>query len=66
LEYLIKKSAAHITVLTEQNKVAAPNSTAEIIGANKKVCEQTGWSPKIPFEKTLDDLYDWWVEELRK
>jgi GDP-4-dehydro-6-deoxy-D-mannose reductase len=66
LEYLIKKSTANITVSTEQNKVVAPNSTAEIIGANNKLCEQTGWSPKIPFEKTLDDLYDWWVDELRK
>lgn len=65
LEYLIKKSTANITVSTERNKVAAPNSTAEIIGSNSKLCEQTGWSPKIPFEKTLDDLYDWWVKEIK-
>jgi GDP-4-dehydro-6-deoxy-D-mannose reductase len=61
LEYLIKKSKADITVSLKSNKVAAPNSTAEIIGDNSKICKQLGWSPKIPFEKTLDDLYDWWV-----
>jgi GDP-4-dehydro-6-deoxy-D-mannose reductase len=66
LEYLIKKSSANITVSMDHNKVAAPNSTAEIIGANTKLCEQTGWSPKIPFEKTLDDLYEWWVDEIKK
>ena len=65
LEYLIKKSSANITVSKDKNKIAAPNSTAEIIGANNKLCEQIGWSPKIPFEKTLDDLYDWWVKELK-
>jgi GDP-4-dehydro-6-deoxy-D-mannose reductase len=64
LEYLLKKSSANITVSMDQTKVAAPNSTAEIIGANDKLYEQTGWSPKIPFEKTLDDLYEWWVDEL--
>jgi len=61
LEYLIKKSKANITVTLKQDKVAAPNSTAEIIGDNGKLCKQTGWLPKIPFEKTLDDLYNWWV-----
>jgi len=66
LEYLIKKSASNITVATDKNKVAAPNSTAEIIGDNGKLCRETGWTPKIPFEKTLDDVYDWWVEELKK
>ncbi len=65
LEYLIKKSSANITVSTEENKIAAPNSTAEIIGDSNKLCKQIGWSPKIPFEKTLDDLYDWWVKKLK-
>jgi nucleoside-diphosphate-sugar epimerase len=46
--------------------VAAPNSTAEIFGDNTKLCQETGWLPKIPFDKTLDDLYTWWVEELNK
>jgi len=34
------------------------------IGDNRKIREATGWEPKIPLSKTLEDLYKYWKERI--
>ena len=65
LKYLIAKSPLKISVRVQQEKVKAHAAGAELIGDNRKLREATGWSPRLPIEKTLDDLYDWWKQELK-
>lgn len=35
-----------------------------IIGDNAKIKERTDWSPKIPFEITVSDLYEYWMSKI--
>jgi GDP-4-dehydro-6-deoxy-D-mannose reductase len=67
LEYLISKSTFPISVKKKQEKstsIGAPEKYP--IGDNRKILEDVGWSPKILIEKTLDDLYNWWLSEVNK
>ncbi len=34
------------------------------IGDTKEVEELTGWTPRIPIEKTLDDLLNYWISKI--
>ena len=36
-----------------------------IIGDNSKIKEELGWNIKIPIEKTLKDMFDYWIEYYR-
>jgi GDP-4-dehydro-6-deoxy-D-mannose reductase len=37
-----------------------PNDTPYLIGDASRLRAATGWKPEIPFERTLDDLLDYW------
>lgn len=41
-----------------------PSDVPKLIGDNTKFVARTGWKPKIPFKKTLEDLLDWWRKNL--
>ena len=42
-----------------------PSDVPVLLGDNKKFCEKTGWKPQIPFEKTLEDILDYWRMNIR-
>jgi GDP-4-dehydro-6-deoxy-D-mannose reductase len=64
LEYLISKSSKKIDIYKEDKKLRAHKTSAKLIGDNSKLKKETGWECRIPFEKTLDDLYEYWKSEL--
>lgn len=37
-----------------------PSDVPILIGDSTKFRKETGWKPEIPFEKTLEDLLNWW------
>ncbi len=41
-----------------------PSDVPVLIGDCKKFREVTGWKPEIPFEKTLEDLLNYWRERV--
>lgn len=50
-----------IKVAIEQDRSKMrTNDIADIVGDPAKVREETGWSPQIPLERTLDDLVGYW------
>ena len=59
LEYLLSKSNVKVT-LREDPKRMRPSDVPILLGDNSKFVKATGWSPEYPFEKTLDDLLDYW------
>lgn len=36
-----------------------------MFGDASKIRTETGWSPQIPFKKTIQDLLDYWQEKIR-
>jgi GDP-4-dehydro-6-deoxy-D-mannose reductase len=63
LTYLIDKSTVPIAVKRAENKLKAHRTNKKMIGDNSKLHACTGWTPVIPIEKTLDDLYQWWMKK---
>jgi GDP-4-dehydro-6-deoxy-D-mannose reductase len=37
-----------------------PNEQTRHYGSNRKLCEDTGWAPEVPFERSLRDLLESW------
>ena len=37
-----------------------PVEVEELFGDSSKLAKTTGWSPKYPIEKTLNDLLEYW------
>ncbi len=51
----------------EQDAARMRPSDVELLwGDNTKFSKETGWKPEIPFEKTMQDLLDYWREKIKK
>lgn len=42
-----------------------PSDVPLLLGASAKFRERTGWKPEVPFEKTMTDMYTYWLERIR-
>ena len=40
-----------------------PSDGPEVVCDAKRIREQTGWQPEIPFEQSLQEILDYWREE---
>ncbi len=65
LEYLKAKSSLKDSITVQSDRGGKPETNVVMIGDNHKIRAATGWLPKIPIEKTLDDLYNWWLSEIK-
>jgi len=63
LEMLLKLSSKKIKVEVDPARLR-PSDVQILLGDNSKFRKQTGWKPQIPFEKTLEDLLDYWRERV--
>jgi GDP-4-dehydro-6-deoxy-D-mannose reductase len=59
LDRLVALSTAKIMV-TVDNKLMRPTDEPVIMGDNRKVIGATGWRPKIPISRTLEDSLEFW------
>lgn len=59
LDTLLAMSRVPITVQQDPARMR-PSDTPVVIGNAEKIKVTTGWSPNIPFEKTLADILDDW------
>jgi GDP-4-dehydro-6-deoxy-D-mannose reductase len=41
-----------------------PSDVMILLGDCTKFQKKTGWKPEIPFEKTMEDLLDYWREKV--
>ncbi|HJW49798.1 MAG TPA: GDP-mannose 4,6-dehydratase, partial [Candidatus Limnocylindria bacterium] len=65
LDILLSHSKAKIS--TQEDPARLRPSDVPILWADTaKFQRATGWEPKIPFEKTLVDLLDYWRERVRR
>ena len=60
LDYLLAKSTVpNIKVVTDISRLRPIDADLQVPNTNK-FTNHTGWQPNIPFEKTMDDLLEYW------
>jgi GDP-4-dehydro-6-deoxy-D-mannose reductase len=56
-------SKKKITVKQDKERMR-PSDVEVLIGNATRFKEVTGWKPTIPFEKTMEDLLNYWRERV--
>ena len=59
VELFAKKSRVKVDVVQDP-ALFRPNDTPLILGDLSRLHADTGWSPQIPLEKTVEDLLEYW------
>jgi GDP-4-dehydro-6-deoxy-D-mannose reductase len=64
LDFLIIESAGNTPISVEVDVAKLRKTDVHsIIGSNRRISEETGWSPRIPIDQTLRDLLANWREK---
>lgn len=63
LDMLLGMSRVEVEVEQDPSRMR-PSDVPVLLGSCEKFREATGWEPKIPFEKTLEDLLKYWRERV--
>lgn len=63
LDILLSKSRVKVQIRREPNRMR-PSDVPVLLGNSSKFRKITGWQPKIPFEKTMEDLLNYWRERV--
>ena len=67
LKDLLKKfeliTGTQVSYHINENNIR-PTENRKVIGNNEKLRTETGWTPEIPIEKSLDDLLSYWKSEI--
>jgi GDP-4-dehydro-6-deoxy-D-mannose reductase len=63
LDYLLSLSKKKIEIEVDPDRLR-PSDVEILQGDSSKLRKATGWAPKIPFEKTMEDLLDYWRHRL--
>lgn len=64
LDRLIELSGVNVKVETDPARLR-PSDVPVLLGDYTKFKTATGWEPKIPYEKTLADMLEYWRETIR-
>ncbi len=59
LDSLIEITGVDVEIRVSKQRLR-PSDVPNLIGDSTRFRERTGWKPEIPFEKTLEDLIDFW------
>jgi GDP-4-dehydro-6-deoxy-D-mannose reductase len=63
LDILLSFSKVKITTKQDERRMR-PSDVELLVGDRSKFEQQTGWKPAIPFEKTMEDLLNYWRERV--
>lgn len=63
LNKLIEMTNLNLKIVQEPARMR-PSDVELLIGSNEKFKKVTGWQPEIPFDKTLQDLLDYWRSKI--
>jgi GDP-4-dehydro-6-deoxy-D-mannose reductase len=59
LDALVARARANVRVETDPG-LMRPSDTPIVLGDATRLRRETGWRPEIPFDRTLDDLLNYW------
>ena len=65
LDKLIAMAKVEVRVETDPARLR-PSDVEVLIGDSSKFHTDTGWEAKIPFDKTLSDLLDYWRDRIAR
>jgi len=63
LEILLSFSKVKVEIKQDPARMR-PSDVPILLGDNSKFAKKTGWKPQIPFEKTMEDLLNYWREKV--
>ncbi len=63
LDRLIELSGAKVDVQQDPSRLR-PSDVPVLLGDSSKFRKATNWEPKIPYDKTLSDMLDYWRERI--
>ena len=63
VEVLRAKARVPITIAQDPSRFR-PNDTPLVLGDHARLTRDTGWSPEIPIEQTVDDLLAYWRQQI--
>lgn len=63
LEMLLKMSSVKVKIHEDPSRMR-PSDVPILLGDNSKFVKVTDWQPEIPFEKTMQDLLNYWRERV--
>ncbi len=63
LSFLLTFSKVKVTLKEDPSRMR-PSDVPILIGDHTKFVSKTGWKPEIPFEKTMEDLLNYWRERV--
>jgi GDP-4-dehydro-6-deoxy-D-mannose reductase len=63
LDELIRMSGLEVEVREDPERLR-PSDVPVLLGDSSKFRKATGWEPKIPYERTLRDMLDYWRAEI--
>ncbi len=63
LDMLLKMSKVKVKIKEDPARLR-PSDVTILLGDPGKFKKATGWEPKIPFEKTIEDLLNYWRERV--
>ncbi len=64
LDRLIELSGVKVEVQQDPTRLR-PSDVPVLLGDNTKFRKATKWEPKIPYDRTLSDMLDYWRERVR-
>jgi GDP-4-dehydro-6-deoxy-D-mannose reductase len=59
LDALIARARVPVRVEVEASRLR-PHDDLMLVGDATRLRDATGWAPRIPFDRTLDDLFEYW------
>jgi GDP-4-dehydro-6-deoxy-D-mannose reductase len=65
LALIIGKASKQITVEQDTARLKSHTIGIKTVGDHTKLTRETGWAPEIPMEKTIGDLYEYWLSQIR-
>ncbi|MBI4062472.1 GDP-mannose 4,6-dehydratase [Candidatus Gottesmanbacteria bacterium] len=63
LNILLSYSSSKVAIKQDPARMR-PSDVPILVGDNSKFTQKTGWKPTIPFEKTMEDLLNYWRERV--
>ena len=64
LDILLSFSKTKVKIEEDEARMR-PSDVQILLGDNSKFCKQTHWKPEIPFEKTMEDLLNYWRDKVK-
>jgi GDP-4-dehydro-6-deoxy-D-mannose reductase len=63
LDMLLEISALEVKIELDPARMR-PSDVMVLEGSYEKFRNAVGWEPSIPFEQTMEDLYEYWLERV--